>query len=111
MALKLVGFLPLAVTIGGLWVWLQFRHLWKGERPVDCKLLRGPGESLRLKMEEFGEQLLTPVVILTSTGIAGPRLDSIERPSGSLQFGSRAAKICASVKVPAGASHFRDEFW
>jgi hypothetical protein len=69
MAWNLVGFIPLVITVGGLYTWLHYRHLWKGERPVDGKLLRGPGESLRLKMEELGEQLLSPVVILTGTGI------------------------------------------
>src|SRR3954471_9480380 len=70
MASSLIGFLPLALALGGLYAWLHFRHLWKGERPVDDKLLRGPGESLRMKMEDLGEQLLTPVVILTGTGIS-----------------------------------------
>jgi hypothetical protein len=69
MAWNLVGFIPLVLTLGGLYGWLHFRHLWKGELPVTEKLLQGPGESLRVKMDELSEQLMTPAMVVAFAGL------------------------------------------
>jgi hypothetical protein len=68
MGFYLAGIAPLVIFLGGLFLWLKWRHLWNGESPLKEKLLRGPGESLRVKVEDLAYSLVAPIFIAMSAG-------------------------------------------
>src|SRR5688500_445123 len=60
------GYIPVVVAMVGLLGWGYFRPSWKGQRPVKEKLLRGPGESLRLKLDDLNDKLILPIAFIVS---------------------------------------------
>ena len=56
--------------MGLFFAWAHLRPLWKGRKPVKEKLLRSPGESLQIKIEELTESFVLPLIILLVLGMA-----------------------------------------
>jgi hypothetical protein len=67
---ELTGYLPVFAIMGVFFAWAHFRLTWKGQKPVKEKLLRAPGESLQVKIEELTEGFIFAVLILLVFGMA-----------------------------------------
>ena len=84
---ELTGYIPVLAIIGVLFAWAYFRPTWKGRKPVKEKLLRGPGESLQIKIEELTEKLVLPFIFLLGIGMAlGTFTSRMVQHGGSLKL-------------------------
>jgi hypothetical protein len=64
----LSGYVPVAMMLGCFGLWASFRSKWRGVRPVKDKLLRAPGESLRIRIQVLDEDFI--IALFALVGIA-----------------------------------------
>jgi hypothetical protein len=66
---ELSGFVPVLAIMGAFYVWAHFRPSWKGRKPLKDKLLRGPGESLQIRIDDLTTKLVLPFITLVGIGM------------------------------------------
>ena len=96
---QLTGYIPVFAIMGLFFAWAHFRPIWKGRKPVKEKLLRAPGESLQIKIEELTESFVLPLIILLVLGMAlGGFTSAVVKHAGAIKdellIGSWAIDRC-----------------
>lgn len=94
------GFVPVLAIMGCFFFWMRHRPKWKGNHPVKQRLLRAPGESLRIRIGEINEKLMLLIFAITGTGgFLGYYTDLAGKLSESLRFQYLAAFWAAALLI------------